>query len=29
LIPSRMIRLWAAALIGALLPWLYKLWVDR
>jgi putative peptidoglycan lipid II flippase len=29
LIPERMIRLWAAALIGALLPWLYKLWVDR
>jgi putative peptidoglycan lipid II flippase len=29
LLPSRMTRLWAAALIGAAVPWLYKLAADR
>ncbi len=29
LVPSRMIRLWAAALIGAMIPWAYKIAVDR
>ena len=29
LVPSRMIRLWAAALIGAMIPWAYKIVMDR
>jgi putative peptidoglycan lipid II flippase len=29
LVPSRMMRLWTAALIGAALPWAYKLGIDR
>jgi putative peptidoglycan lipid II flippase len=29
LIPSRMARLWLAALAGATIPWIYKLAVDR
>ena len=29
LVPSRMARLWSAALIGAALPWAYKLATDR
>ena len=29
LIPSRMARLWTAALIAAALPWIYKISVDR
>jgi putative peptidoglycan lipid II flippase len=29
LIPSRMARLWGAALIGAMIPWAYKLAMDR
>ena len=29
LVPSRMVRLWGAAILGALIPWSYKLWVDR
>jgi putative peptidoglycan lipid II flippase len=29
LVPSRMVRLWGAALAGAALPWAYKLAVDR
>jgi putative peptidoglycan lipid II flippase len=29
LVASRMVRLWAAALVGALIPWVYKLAVDR
>jgi putative peptidoglycan lipid II flippase len=29
LVPSRMIRLWGAALAGAALPWVYKLAIDR
>jgi putative peptidoglycan lipid II flippase len=29
LIPSRMVKLWGAAAIGAALPWTYKLVVDR
>jgi putative peptidoglycan lipid II flippase len=29
LVASRMARLWAAALVGALIPWVYKLAVDR
>lgn len=28
-IPSRMVRLWVAALAGAVLPWAYKIAVDR
>jgi putative peptidoglycan lipid II flippase len=29
LIPARMARLWIAALVGAALPWVYKLLLDR
>jgi putative peptidoglycan lipid II flippase len=29
LVPARMARLWAAAIIGALIPWVYKLVMDR
>jgi putative peptidoglycan lipid II flippase len=29
LIPSRIVRLWVAAVLGAALPWAYKLWIDR
>ncbi|HEY3746206.1 MAG TPA: murein biosynthesis integral membrane protein MurJ, partial [Gemmatimonadaceae bacterium] len=29
LIPSRMARLWGAAIVGAAIPWAYKLIVDR
>jgi putative peptidoglycan lipid II flippase len=29
LVPSRMARLWGAALVGAAIPWAYKLIVDR
>ena len=29
LVPSRMARLWVAALAGALIPWIYKLAMDR
>jgi putative peptidoglycan lipid II flippase len=29
LVPARMARLWAAAIIGAMLPWIYKLATDR
>ncbi|MGH7604463.1 MAG: murein biosynthesis integral membrane protein MurJ [Gemmatimonadaceae bacterium] len=29
LIPARMLRLWGAALLGALLPWAYKVMTDR
>lgn len=29
LIPARMVRLWIAALVAAVLPWIYKLAVDR
>jgi putative peptidoglycan lipid II flippase len=29
LIPDRMARLWAAALGGAAIPWIYKLAMDR
>jgi putative peptidoglycan lipid II flippase len=29
LVPSRMARLWGAALIGAMIPWTYKLVMDR
>ena len=29
LVPSRMVRLWGAALIGAMIPWTYKLVMDR
>jgi hypothetical protein len=29
LIPARMARLWAAAIGAALIPWIYKLAVDR
>lgn len=29
LIPSRMARLWGAALLGAAIPWAYKLLMDR
>jgi putative peptidoglycan lipid II flippase len=29
LVPSRMARLWTAALIGAMIPWAYKIVMDR
>jgi putative peptidoglycan lipid II flippase len=29
LVPARMARLWGAAILGAMIPWAYKLWVDR
>ncbi|HET9637482.1 MAG TPA: hypothetical protein VFP26_16250, partial [Gemmatimonadaceae bacterium] len=29
LVPSQITKLWLAAIIGASLPWLYKLFVDR
>ncbi|HEY4733284.1 MAG TPA: murein biosynthesis integral membrane protein MurJ [Gemmatimonadaceae bacterium] len=29
LVPARMSRLWAAAIVGAAIPWLYKLAMDR
>ena len=29
LVPARMLRLWSAAILGAMIPWAYKLWVDR
>ncbi|HEY3133365.1 MAG TPA: murein biosynthesis integral membrane protein MurJ [Gemmatimonadaceae bacterium] len=29
LIPARMMRLWGAAIAGAILPWIYKLVTDR
>ena len=29
LVPSRMARLWFAAIVGALIPWAYKLVMDR
>jgi putative peptidoglycan lipid II flippase len=29
LVPARMARLWGAAILGAMVPWAYKLWVDR
>ncbi|MFL5479715.1 MAG: murein biosynthesis integral membrane protein MurJ [Gemmatimonadaceae bacterium] len=29
LVPARMTRLWAAAIVGAAIPWLYKLAMDR
>jgi putative peptidoglycan lipid II flippase len=29
LVPSRMARLWASALIGAMIPWAYKIVMDR
>lgn len=29
LLPSRMVKLWSAAAIGAAIPWVYKLLVDR
>ena len=29
LVPSRMVRLWGAALIGAMIPWTYKIVMDR
>ena len=29
LVPSRIIKLWLSALIGALIPWVYKLSIDR
>jgi putative peptidoglycan lipid II flippase len=29
LIPSRIARLWGAALTGAVIPWVYKFGVDR
>ena len=29
LVPSRMARLWGAALVGAIIPWAYKLVIDR
>ena len=29
LIPSRVVRLWIAALVGAAVPWIYKLVVER
>ena len=29
LIPARMARLWSAALLGAMIPWAYKLLMDR
>lgn len=29
LLPSRMIRLWGAAIVGAAVPWLYKLMSDK
>jgi putative peptidoglycan lipid II flippase len=29
LVSSRMARLWGAALLGALIPWAYKLWTDK
>jgi putative peptidoglycan lipid II flippase len=28
LVSSRMARLWGAAIVGALIPWAYKLWMD-
>jgi putative peptidoglycan lipid II flippase len=29
LVPSRMARLWGAAIVGAIIPWAYKLLMDR
>jgi len=29
LVPARMVRLWGAAIVAAMIPWIYKLWVDR
>jgi putative peptidoglycan lipid II flippase len=29
LVPSRMARLWGAALVGAMIPWIYKIVMDR
>src|SRR6266581_2324614 len=29
LIPARMVRLWLAAIAGAVIPWIYKLAMDR
>lgn len=29
LVPARMVRLWGAAIVAAMTPWIYKLWVDR
>lgn len=29
LVPARMVRLWGSAIIAAVIPWSYKLWVDR
>ncbi len=29
LVPARMARLWGAAIVGAMIPWAYKLGVDR
>jgi putative peptidoglycan lipid II flippase len=29
LVPARMARLWGAAIVAAMMPWIYKLWVDR
>jgi putative peptidoglycan lipid II flippase len=29
LVPSRMARLWGAAIVSAAIPWAYKLFVDR
>lgn len=29
LVASRMMRLWGAAIVGAMIPWAYKLWMDR
>jgi hypothetical protein len=29
LVVSRMTRLWGAAIFGAMIPWAYKLWLDR